>query len=79
MIYQMPDVALNPQHTLLETISRPVAFYFNRPRDEVRARVLELLRQIDLPDSFITRKTSELSGDRSSACRLRGRWLPNRI
>src|SRR5271157_5262436 len=33
MIYQMPDVALNPQHTLLETIGRPVAFYFNRSRD----------------------------------------------
>ena len=62
MIYQMPDVALNPQHTLLETIGRPVAFYFNRSRDEVRARVLELLRQMDLPESFITRKTSELSG-----------------
>ena len=62
MIYQMPDVALNPQHTLLDTIGRPVAFYFNRSRDEVRKRVLELLRQMDLPESFITRKTSELSG-----------------
>ena len=62
MIYQMPDVALNPQHTLLDTIGRPVAFYFNRSRDEVRARVLELLRQMDLPESYITRKTSELSG-----------------
>ena len=62
MIYQMPDVALNPQHTLLETIGRPVAFYFNRSREDVRARVAELLRQMDLPESFITRKTSELSG-----------------
>ena len=62
MIYQMPDVALNPQHTLLETIGRPVAFYFNRSREEVRARVAELLRQMDLPETFITRKTSELSG-----------------
>ncbi|MBV8285307.1 MAG: ABC transporter ATP-binding protein, partial [Hyphomicrobiales bacterium] len=62
MIYQMPDVALNPQHTLLDTIGRPVAFYFNRSRDEVRARVAELLKQMDLPESFITRKTSELSG-----------------
>ena len=62
MIYQMPDVALNPQHTLLQTIGRPVAFYFNRSRDEVRHRVAELLRQMDLPESFITRKTSELSG-----------------
>ena len=62
MIYQMPDVALNPQHTLLDTIGRPVAFYFNRSRSEVRKRVLELLRQMDLPETFITRKTSELSG-----------------
>ncbi len=62
MIYQMPDVALNPQHTLLDTIGRPVAFYFKRSRDEVRARVVELLRQMDLPESYITRKTSELSG-----------------
>ena len=62
MIYQMPDVALNPQHTLLETIGRPVSFYFNRSHDEVRARVIELLRHMDLPETFITRKTSELSG-----------------
>jgi ABC-type glutathione transport system ATPase component len=62
MIYQMPDVALNPHHTLLDTIGRPVAFYFKRSREEVRSRVSELLRQMDLPESFITRKTSELSG-----------------
>ncbi len=62
MIYQMPDVALNPQHTLLDVIGRPVAFYFKRSRAEVRARVVELLRQMDLPESYITRKTSELSG-----------------
>jgi len=62
MIYQMPDVALNPQHTLLETIGRPVEFYFKRSKDEVRARVLELLRQMELPEAFISRKTSELSG-----------------
>jgi len=62
MIYQMPDVALNPQHTLLETIGRPVEFYFNRSKAQVRERVLELLRQMELPEAFITRKTSELSG-----------------
>ncbi len=38
MIYQMPDVALNPQHTVLETIGRPVAFYFNRSRAAKCAR-----------------------------------------
>jgi peptide/nickel transport system ATP-binding protein len=62
MIYQMPDVALNPRQTLLEIIGRPVAFYFNKSRREVRARVEELLRQIDLPPEFITRRPNELSG-----------------
>jgi peptide/nickel transport system ATP-binding protein len=62
MIYQMPDVALNPRQTLLDVIGRPVKFYFNRSDEEVRKRVVELLRQIDLPESFITRYPPELSG-----------------
>ncbi len=62
MIYQMPDVALNPNQTLLDIIGRPVQFYFGRPRDKVRARVLELLHMMDLPEGFIDRKPGELSG-----------------
>ena len=62
MIYQMPDVAINPQQTLLEIIGRPVGFYFGRSRAQIRARVLELLRLMDLPESFITRVPGELSG-----------------
>jgi peptide/nickel transport system ATP-binding protein len=62
MIYQMPDVALNPNQTLLDIIGRPVQFYFGRSHSEVRARVLELLRMMDLPEAFITRKPGELSG-----------------
>jgi ABC-type glutathione transport system ATPase component len=62
MIYQMPDVALNPRQTLLDIIGRPVQFYFGSSRAEVRARVEELLRQIDLPPEYITRRPHELSG-----------------
>ncbi len=62
MIYQMPDVALNPRQTLLEVIGRPVQFYFKRSAAEVRERVKELLRQIDLPEDFINRYPSQLSG-----------------
>ena len=62
MIYQMPDVALNPNQTLLEIIGRPVQFYFGRSRSQVRARVLELLEMMDLPAEFIGRKPGELSG-----------------
>ena len=62
MIYQIPDVALNPRQTLLEVIGRPVEFYFGKSQAQVRERVKQLLRQMDLPEDFITRRTSELSG-----------------
>jgi len=62
MIYQMPDVALNPNQTLLEIIGRPVQFYFGRSRSQIRARVLELLEMMDLPAEFIGRRPGELSG-----------------
>ncbi len=62
MIYQMPDVALNPHQTLLDIIGRPIDFYFGRSRADIRKRVLELLRMMDLPESFIDRKPGELSG-----------------
>ncbi len=62
MIYQIPDVALNPRQTLLEIIGRPVRFYFRRNPQQVQARVVELLKLIDLPESFIGRYPTELSG-----------------
>ena len=62
MIYQMPDVAINPRQTLLDIIGRPVSFYFGRSGADVRTRVIELLRQIDLPEHFIDRLPGELSG-----------------
>ncbi|MEZ5831510.1 MAG: ABC transporter ATP-binding protein [Dongiaceae bacterium] len=62
MIYQMPDVALNPRQTLLEIIGRPVQFYFGKSRADARSRVEELMRQIDLPPDYISRRPHELSG-----------------
>jgi peptide/nickel transport system ATP-binding protein len=62
MIYQMPDMALNPRQTLGEILGRPVSFYFGLPAAKVKARVAELLRQIDLPPEFATRTPGELSG-----------------
>jgi peptide/nickel transport system ATP-binding protein len=62
LVYQSPDVALNPMHTVGEIIGRPVEFYFGIHRDKVRERVLELLRLTELPETFIDRKPTELSG-----------------
>jgi peptide/nickel transport system ATP-binding protein len=62
MVYQMPDVALNPRQTVLDIVGRPVEFYFGLGRDRVRARVEELLRMTELPVGLISRRPRELSG-----------------
>lgn len=62
MIYQLPDVALNPRQTILEAIGRPIAFYFGHNRQQVRARVEELLQLTELPTSLVDRYPGELSG-----------------
>ena len=62
LIYQQPDVALNPRHTVGEIIGRPIALYFNRSKQAVRARTLELLAQVGLPADYIDRKSTALSG-----------------
>lgn len=62
MIYQLPDVALNPRQTLLDIIGRPLNFYFGMNKKQVRERVEELLRLTELPVKLVDRRPSELSG-----------------
>ncbi len=62
LIYQQPDVALNPRQTIGEIVGRPVQFYFNRPAKEVKQRVAELLTQVGLPEDYAGRLSTALSG-----------------
>jgi peptide/nickel transport system ATP-binding protein len=62
MIYQMPDVALNPRQKVGEIIGRPLQFYFGKGAGERRDRVAELLTQIELKPEFADRYPGELSG-----------------
>ena len=62
MIYQMPDVALNPRQKVRDAIGRPLGFYFGMDGSAREKRVQELLEMIELPTNFIDRFTPELSG-----------------
>lgn len=62
MIYQMPDVALNPRQKIKTIIGRPLSFYFGMKGKEVTARVEELLSMVELPTSYMSRFPAELSG-----------------
>ncbi|MGB0364126.1 MAG: ABC transporter ATP-binding protein, partial [bacterium] len=62
MIYQMADTAMNPRQTVEEIIGRPLEFYGGLSRKKREAKVSELLKMIELDDSFMDRLPSELSG-----------------
>jgi len=62
MIYQMPDTALNPRQKIRKIIGRPLSFYFGMHGKACEDRILELLDMIELPDHYIERLPTELSG-----------------
>ena len=62
MIYQSPDTSMNPRHTVRDIIGRPLEFYHNMKGKAYSERVIELLKMIELDESFIDRLPSELSG-----------------
>ncbi|SET63954.1 peptide/nickel transport system ATP-binding protein [Pseudomonas sp. NFR09] len=62
LIYQSPDVALNPRQTIEKILSRPLQLYFNLRGTELRDRVIALLEQMELNSSFLNRLPGELSG-----------------
>ncbi len=62
MIYQLPDIALNPRQRVRDIIGRPLSFYLGLKGKEKEQRINELLQQIELPQSYIDRLPSELSG-----------------
>ena len=62
MIYQLPDTALNPRHTVGLILGRVVDFYFGLRGAAQRRRVDELLDRVGLPRDFARRRPGELSG-----------------
>lgn len=62
LIYQLPDVALNPRQTIGDIIGRPVAFYFKLSAAQVKQRVAELLTLVGLPPDYAGRLSTALSG-----------------
>jgi peptide/nickel transport system ATP-binding protein len=62
IVFQSPDVALNPAQTVEEILGRPPTL-FRGVRGRERARtVKELLEIVQLPPQFASRKPNQLSG-----------------
>ena len=62
IVFQMPDVALNPRHTVGKIVGRPIKFYGTDDAGNVHARVVELLEMVELSGTLVKRRPDELSG-----------------
>jgi peptide/nickel transport system ATP-binding protein len=64
MIFQEPMSSLSPVHRIGTQIGEALRIHFGTPKHEQRERVLELLRQVEIPrpESAIDRYTFEFSG-----------------
>jgi peptide/nickel transport system ATP-binding protein len=64
MIFQEPMSSLSPVHRIGTQIGEALRIHFGTPKHEQRKRVLELLRQVEIPrpESAIDRYTFEFSG-----------------
>ena len=70
IVFQMPDVAVNPRHRVHDIIGRPLDFFLGMTGDEQRRRVGELLEMVELPADFGSRYPGELSGGQKQRVNL---------
>lgn len=61
-VFQNPYGSLNPTRTIASTLGEPMAAQKGSSKQEVSARVLEVLEQVGLPRSAAKRFPSEFSG-----------------
>jgi peptide/nickel transport system ATP-binding protein len=62
LVYQNPQVALDPRFTVERVIAEPLRLSGSRNKAERRARVTELLQQVGLDPALAGRRPGELSG-----------------
>jgi peptide/nickel transport system ATP-binding protein len=63
LVFQNPDSSLNPRHTILDIVARPIRLFRDDvPRGRERETVQELLDSVKLPRGLLYRYPAELSG-----------------
>jgi peptide/nickel transport system ATP-binding protein len=62
LVFQNPDASLNPQHSVGESVGRPLRLLGNILKSDVDKRVRELFEAVKLPADYVNRLPHELSG-----------------
>ncbi|MGV6876605.1 dipeptide ABC transporter ATP-binding protein [Pseudochelatococcus sp. B33] len=61
-VYQNPDSALDPRHTVAHIVGEPLASFGIGNRSSRRERVAHLIEQVGLPADVLGRRPAQLSG-----------------
>jgi peptide/nickel transport system ATP-binding protein len=62
MVFQNPDLTLNPRRTVLDAVARPLALFGLASQDDRRKRAVELLRGVKLGPRYLYLLPHQLSG-----------------
>lgn len=62
VVFQDPQAALNPRHTVMEILTEGMVYHGLCTPDERRQKAVELLRQVGMPDTILDRYPHEFSG-----------------
>jgi peptide/nickel transport system ATP-binding protein len=73
IVFQNPDSALNPRHSVFQLLRRPLRLFRDDvPRGAEERTVLELLEAVQLPRAVLHRYPAELSGGQKQRVALAG-------
>jgi peptide/nickel transport system ATP-binding protein len=62
LVMQNPAAALNPVKRVLDQIALPLKLHYRLNRRQIRERVIDILRRVDLPETVAERYPHQLSG-----------------
>jgi peptide/nickel transport system ATP-binding protein len=62
MVFQNPDMSLNPRHTIRKILVRPIRVLGRVGKKEAETAARELLRAVNLDERFMDRYPTQLSG-----------------
>jgi oligopeptide transport system ATP-binding protein len=62
MVFQDPYASLNPRMTVFDTLAEPLHVHQVVPREKIRSRVSDLMRQVGLDPRFAEKYPHEFSG-----------------
>ena len=70
IVFQMPDVAVNPRQRVRDIIGRPLEFFLGRSGEDQRWRIRELLEMVELRPDLESRYPGALSGGQKQRVNL---------